>query len=75
MKDGRRKAPEADLFEASLATGTTQALAGWAAEYTHRLLESDPDLRQRLRENWAFIFERIAQHMREPEPPRRRPRS
>jgi hypothetical protein len=63
------------LFEASLATGITQALAGWAAEYTHRLLESDPELRRRVRENWAFIFERIAQHMREPEPARRKPRS
>ena len=64
----------ADLFEASLATGITQALAGWAADYTHHLLEADPELRQRLRENWSFIFARIAERLREPEPPRRKPR-
>jgi hypothetical protein len=75
MRDGRRTGRnQPGLFETSLATGTTQALAGWAAEYTHQLLESDPELRQRLRENWAFIFERIAQRMREPESPRRKTR-
>ena len=61
-----------DLFEASLATGIGQALAGWAAEYTHNLLESDPELRKRLRQNWLFIFERIALGLREPERPKRR---
>lgn len=75
MGNGRRTGRNRpDLFDTSLATGITQALAGWAAEYTQQLLESDPELRQRLRENWAFIFERIAQRMREPESPRRRTR-
>jgi hypothetical protein len=68
MKNGRRNRPPVDLFEASLATGIGQALAGWAAEYTHNLIESDPELRNRLRQNWLFIFERIAQGLREPEP-------
>jgi hypothetical protein len=75
MRNGRRTGRnQPDLFETSLATGITQALARRAAEYTHQLLESDPELRQRLRENWAFIFERIGQHMREPESPRRKTR-
>jgi hypothetical protein len=64
----------ADLFEASLATGSTQALAGWAAEYTHHLLETDPELRRQLRKNWSLIFARIAQRLREPESRRRKQR-
>ena len=49
-----------ELFEASLASGIGQALAGWAAEYTHSLLEGDPELRAELRRNWLAMFERIS---------------
>jgi hypothetical protein len=61
MNVSRHRRRRVDLFEASLATGIGQALAGWAAEYTHSLLEGDPELRSRLRQNWRFMFERIAQ--------------
>ncbi len=71
MKNSRRRNQPVELFEASLATGIGQALAGWAAEYTHDLLEKDPELRKRLRENWLLIFERITQHLAEPETRRR----
>jgi hypothetical protein len=54
-----------ELFEASLATGIGQALAGWAAEYTHDLLERNPDLRSRLRANWMAMFEHLARGMDE----------
>jgi ribosomal protein S9 len=70
--NGRRAREATELFEASLATGIGQALAGWAAEYTHSLLESDPELRKRLRQNWLFIFEHIARDLRETERPKRR---
>jgi capsid protein len=73
MKQNRRARRRVELFEASLASGTSQALAGWAAEYTHTLLESDPELRQELRRNWLRMFGRIAQLTRNGEKtPRRR---
>ena len=71
MKNNRRRRSQADLFEISLATGIGQALAGWAAEYTHSVLERDPELRRRLRENWQLFFERFAWNLRQPEPSRR----
>ena len=61
MKTPRRRRRSVELFEASLASGIGQALAGWAAEYTHTLLERDPELRAQLRENWMRMFQRIAQ--------------
>lgn len=71
MKNSRRRTRPVDLFEASLATGIGQALARWAAEYTHDLLEKDPEVRKRLRENWLLIFEGISRHLAEHEPRRR----
>jgi hypothetical protein len=61
-------------LEGSFASGIGQALAGWAMEYTHDLLERDPELRRRLRENWLFMFRRIADHLERPEPKRGRGR-
>jgi hypothetical protein len=49
------------LLEASMAGGIGQALAGWAIEYTHNLIEGDPELRAELRRNWRAMFERICQ--------------
>jgi len=72
MKNDRRPRPRVDLFEASLASGIGQALAGWAAEYTHSLLERDPQLRKRLQQNWLFMYERIAQGVRKSEKRSRR---
>ena len=60
----RRTKRPVDLYEASLATGIGQALAGWAAEYTHRLLEENPEVSRRLRENWLAIYEIIARRER-----------
>ena len=65
MRRRLRRHHQVDLFETSLASGIGQALAGWAAEYTHSLLERDPELRARLRENWMFMYRRIAQGMSE----------
>ena len=61
MKSARRSASQVEILEASLASGVGQAIAGWAAEYTHRLLESDPELRQQLQRNWLLMYKRIVQ--------------
>jgi hypothetical protein len=60
MGNYQRASTRVDMLEASLASGVGQAIAGWALEYTHSLLESDPELRAQLRRNWALMFERIA---------------
>jgi hypothetical protein len=42
-----------------LASGIGQAIASWAAECTHRVLENDPKLRK-LQECWRRICDLIA---------------
>jgi hypothetical protein len=61
MTKARRTRRRAELFEASLGTGIGQALAGWAAEYTHSLLESDPKLREEFRQSWRRMYKRICE--------------
>ena len=63
-----------ELFDTAFAAGIGQALAGWAAEFTHKVLARDPELRRRLHENWRFIFERLASNLPEPRRQKRTPR-
>lgn len=72
MDDGRRARARAEMFEASLASGVGQAIAGWAAEFTHSLLESDPGLRAQLRRNWLLMYKRIVKTTAEAEKAARR---
>lgn len=74
MKRPRGRRQRVELFEAALGTGIGQALAGWAAEFTHDLLERDPELRARLRANWLAMYERIAQMDTDTSPRRGRAR-
>jgi hypothetical protein len=71
MRRQVEKRHRGELFEAALASGIGQALADWATEYTHDLLERNPELRARLRAHWRAMYEIIAA-MDEPPAPRRR---
>jgi hypothetical protein len=64
-----------EMLEAALASGVGQAIAGWAVEYTHSLLEGDAELRAQLRRNWLLMFERITQMTAKAEKARRRRRA
>jgi hypothetical protein len=75
MTNPRRRRHRVELFEASLGSGIGQALAGWAAEYTHSLLESDPKLREEFRQSWRRMYKRICEIEEEAKQKKRRKRT